>query len=147
VNLVINRTLSLSLFALAVGLTASQANAQSAKGTFNLPFQAHWGTAVLEPGEYTISLPPASSMSPIVQVSGQGKTIMVVMGMSGSTDSERSYLRIENIGQAHVVRELDYGATGRLIRFPVPKSVRNQAALERSAQDTRVVAVAQSGGN
>jgi hypothetical protein len=24
---------------------------------------------------------------------------MVVMGMSGSTDSERSYLRIENIGQ------------------------------------------------
>jgi hypothetical protein len=146
VNFVKNCAFTVSLFAIAAGLTASKANAQNAKGTFNLPFQVYWGNAVLEPGEYTISVPPASSMSPAVQVSGQGKTVMVLMGMSGRTDSERSYLTVENIGQAHVIRELDYGATGRLIRFPVPKSVRNEAAIERTAQDTRV-AVTPSGGN
>lgn len=145
-NLVKNYASSLSLFALAAGLMASQANAQNATGTFKLPFQAHWGNAVLEPGEYTISLPSESTMSPIMQVSGQGKTIMVLMAVSGRTESGRSYLRVENIGQAHVIRELDYGATGRLIRFSVPKSVRNQAGLERSAQDTRI-AVAPSSGN
>jgi hypothetical protein len=145
VNLVKNYALTVGLFALAVGLTASQANAQNTKGTFNLPFQAHWGNAVLEPGNYTILLPSESSMSPILSVSGQGKTIMLLIGMSGKTESDRSYLRVENIGQAHVVRELTYGPTGRLLRFSVPKSVRNEAALERSAQDTTVTVAASSG--
>ncbi|MGI9073624.1 MAG: hypothetical protein ACR2JB_20465 [Bryobacteraceae bacterium] len=145
-NLVKNYALNLSLFALAVGLTASQANAQSPKGTFNLPFQAYWGNAVLEPGKYTISLPTEASNSPIMYLSGQGRTIMVLLGMSGRTESDRSYLRVENIGQAHVVRELTYGPTGRLIRFLVPKSVRNQASFESSAQETRL-AVAPFGGN
>ncbi|MGI8959549.1 MAG: hypothetical protein ACR2IV_07290 [Bryobacteraceae bacterium] len=145
-NLVKNCAFNFSLFALAVGLTASQANAQNVKGTFNLPFQAHWGNAVLDPGKYTISLPSESSMSPIMSVSGQGKTIMVLIGMSGRTDSERSFLRVENIGEAHVVRELTFGATSRLIRFPVPKSVRNQVAFERSAQDA-AIPIAPTGAN
>jgi hypothetical protein len=145
VNLVKNCAFGVSLFALAAGFTATKANAQSAKGTFNLPFQAYWGNAVLEPGEYTISIPPASSMSPAIQVSGQGKTVMVLMGVSGRTDSEGSYLTVESIGQAHVIRELDYGATGRLIRFPVPKSARNEAASERTAQNTTVEVTPPSG--
>jgi hypothetical protein len=146
VKLVKNYAFSVGLFALAVGLTASQASAQNTKGTFNLPFQAHWANAVLEPGKYTISLPTAASNSPVIYLSGNGKTIMVLIGVSGRTESDRSYLRIENIGQAHVVRELTYGPTGRLIRFSVPKSVRNEATLERSAQDTTVT-VAALGGN
>jgi hypothetical protein len=138
VSFVKNYASSLGLFALAVGLTASQANAQSVRGTFNLPFQAHWGDAVLEPGKYTISLPYEGSLSPVMQVSGEGQTVMILVGMSQKTASERNYLRVENIGQAHVIRELTYGATGRLMRFSVPKSVRNQAAFERSALDTKV---------
>jgi hypothetical protein len=130
--------LRFSLFALAVGFIASQANAQSAKGTFNLPFQAYWANVVLEPGQYAISLPTRASNSPVLYLSGHGKTIMVLLGTSGTTESDRNYLRVENIGQAHVIRELTYGATGRLMRFSVPKSVRNQAAFERSALDTKV---------
>jgi hypothetical protein len=111
-----------------------------------LPFQAHWGNEVLEAGKYTISLPTYGSALPVILVSGQGKTTMVLMGTPGSTEFGRSYLRIENIGEAHVIRELDFGATGKLIRFPVAKSVRNQSALEQSAQNTRVT-IAQLGAN
>lgn len=138
--------LSVSVFALAVGLSASQANAQVLKGTFNLPFQAHWGQAVLEPGEYVVRLSAGMSMYPVFYVSGQGQTIMVTPGTYGATESERSYLRIENVGQAHVIREFRSGVAGELFTFPVPKSVKNQAALARSAPDM-TVSVASSGGN
>lgn len=136
----------LSLVALALGLTASQANAQNSKGTFNLPFQAHWANVVLEPGQYTLSLPTRASNASILYVTGQGKTIMVLLGTSGTTESERSYLRVENIGQEYVVRELAYGPTGRVITFAVPKSVRNQAASEHTAMNT-ILEVAPAGGN
>jgi hypothetical protein len=146
VNIVKNCALSFGLFALALGFTATQARAQNSKGTINLPFQAYWGNAVIAPGEYTISLPTQASNAPMLYVSGHGKTIMVLLGPSGTTDSDRSYLRVENIGQAHVIREFTYAPTGRLIRFPVPKSALNEPASEASLRDT-TVPVAASAGN
>jgi len=138
---------SVSLFALAVGTTAFQANAQGLKGTFNLPFEAHWNTAVLQPGQYTLRLSMQSTMYPVIFVSGQGKTVMVLVGTSGSTSpSDHSYLRIENVGQTHIVREFTSGVTGRRLTFIGPKSVKDQVALARNAQDT-TIPVAQSGGN
>jgi hypothetical protein len=137
---------SVTVFALAVGFSASQANAQSLKGTFNLPFEAHWGQAVLEPGEYVVRLSTGLSMYPVIYVSGQGKTIMVSPGTYGATESERSYLRVENIGQTHVIREFRSGVAGELFTFPIPKSVKNPAALARNAPDM-AVSVASSGGN
>jgi hypothetical protein len=138
--------LSVSVFALAVSLTASRANAENLRGTFNLPYQAHWGQAVLEPGEYVLRLSTQTSIMPVLYISGQGKTIMVVAGPSGATGSERSYLRIENIGAAHVIREFHSGVGGKLFTFSVPKSVKNQATVERIAQNT-MIPVAPSGGN
>ena len=137
---------SVSVFALAVGLSASQANAQRLKGTFNLPFQAHWGQAVLEPGEYVVRLSAGPSMYPVIYVSGQGQTIMVTPTTYGATESERSYLRIENVGQTHVIREFRAGVAGELFTFPIPKSVKNQAALARNAPDM-TVSVASAAGN
>ena len=146
-NFVKNYASSLGVFALAVGLTASQANAQGAKATFNLPFQAHWGDAVLDPGEYSITLPPTAAGSPILQVSGQGKTIMVVAGIfRPMAQSERSYLRLEDFGQEHVVREFRYGVAGKSFIFSVPKSSGKQIRLESSAHG-RTVAMAESTGN
>jgi hypothetical protein len=137
---------SVSAFALAVALSASQANAQGLNGTFNLPFQAHWGQAVLEPGEYVVRLSAGMSMYPVIYVSGQGQTIMVSPSTYGATASERSYLRIENVAQTHVIREFHSGVAGELFTFPIPKSVMNEAALARNAPDM-TVSVASSGGN
>jgi len=42
--------------AIAVGASVAPASAQSLKGTFTLPYEVHWGKAVLAPGPYTISI-------------------------------------------------------------------------------------------
>jgi hypothetical protein len=138
-------TLSISIFAVAAGLTASQANAQALKGKFSLPFQAHWGELVLQPGEYRISLPINPLPMSVIYLTGQGKTRMIVIGTSAAIpDAERSYLRIENVGQAHVIREFNSGGTR--LTFLVSKSVKNEVAIARNEQDT-TIPVAPTGGN
>jgi hypothetical protein len=146
-NFVKNCALSVGLFALTISLSASQANAEGLRGTFNLPFQAHWGTAVLDPGEYALRLSTGASSLPVMYVSGQGKTIMVVLAVTTPTpQSEDSYLRVEDIGQAHVIREFRAGFAGKVFTFSVPKSVKDQATVVRVAQNT-MIPVAPSGGN
>jgi hypothetical protein len=145
-NFVKNCAFSVSVFALAIGLTTSQANAQSLKGTFNLPYQAHWGNVVLEPGQYALSLSTGTLTTPVIYITGQGKTVMILAARPATAESERGYLRIENVGQTHVIREFNSGIAGRLFTFSVPKSVKNQIAVASNAPDT-TVAVASSGGN
>ncbi len=79
-NFVKNCALSVSILAVAAGLTASQANAQALKGTFNLPFEAHWGNVVLQPGEYQMSVKRELSALEVIYLTSQGKTRMVLIG-------------------------------------------------------------------
>jgi len=46
---------------LALGLSAGRASAQDVKGTFTLPFEAHWGIATLAPGTYSFTLDNAGA--------------------------------------------------------------------------------------
>jgi hypothetical protein len=146
-NFVKKCAFTVSLLALSVGLTASQSNAQSLRGTFTLPFEAYWGTALLTPGQYTLSLPTEERMYPIMSVSGRGETIRVLVGTSGEVrESQRSFIRVDTIGGTHVIREFSSGPTGKLLTFPVPKSVKKQFTLARRVQNTSI-AVASAGGN
>lgn len=146
-KIVKNCAFSVSLFALAIGLAASQANAQTLKGTFNLPFEAHWGRTVLQPGEYRVSFPEPASTLPVIYLTSQGKTVMVLIGSSRVIpESERSYLRVENVGEAHVVREFNLGVTGKQLIFPVANSVKSEESIARNEQAT-TIPVSASGGN
>ena len=40
----------------AVGLLSAVGQAQTARGTFKLPVETHWGMMVLAPGEYDFSV-------------------------------------------------------------------------------------------
>jgi hypothetical protein len=138
-NFAKNCALSVSVFALAVGLGASQANAQDVKGTFNLPFEAHWGNAVLQPGEYAIHVSTRTSVHPVMYISREGKTVMVLAGTSENTASERNYLRVDSVGRAHVIREFNAGVAGERFTFFVAKSVSKQVAFARN--DTTTIPV------
>jgi hypothetical protein len=61
-----NRISGLAALAVGVGLTATPASAQQA--TFHLPFVAHWGSTVLEPGDYKLSAPVEWSGTRMIQV-------------------------------------------------------------------------------
>lgn len=146
-NFVKHCALSVSILAVAAGLTASQANAQTLKGTFNLPFEAHWGTAVLQPGEYRMSIKRQPSTLPVIYLTGQGETRMVLIGTSRAIqESDHSYLRVEKIGQTQVIREFNSGVTGEQLIFLVPKSIKNEVAVARNEPDT-AIPVTPTGGN
>jgi hypothetical protein len=139
VNFVKKFAFGVGLLAIAGGLTASQANAENLRGSFNLPFEAHWGRVVLQPGEYRLSISTEASMFGVIYLTRDGKTVMIPVGSSRLIpESERSSLRVENIGEAHVIREFNSGVMGKQLIFLVPKSVKKQIAIARNQQDTNV---------
>ncbi len=131
-----NRVTSAAALTLALALSASHANAE--KATFTLPFEAHWGTAILPAGEYTMEAPSIGSILPVFTITGNGKTVMLPPSTTDYVNkSERNCLELVNIGGAYFVEKFDSGATGKKFDFWIPKSARHQAMA--NAQGTVAV--------
>lgn len=77
------------LFGVAAALlTAGALAASEASGTFVLPFQAHWGSAVLQPGNYKFELDRAT-IDGTVTIS-QGPKVIALVGARGFTRIDRT---------------------------------------------------------
>ncbi len=119
----LKRILSIAGLATAISLIAAPLNAQ--QGRFNLPYEVHWGNAVLSPGAYRLSGPSVTSPIGILYISGNGQTQMAVPAVTEfGKDSNHSYLKLVNVGGQYVVREFVSGATGRSYTFGIPKTLR-----------------------
>ncbi len=120
-----NRALRISLFALAIGVTAMQANAQ--QGTFDLPVSAHWGTAVLAPGKHTVRVPiPMGQTYIYLESSGGSNTqIAVPTTIERTSNENRSYLHLTKVNGQYYVDEYRLGASGSNFFFPRPKAIRD----------------------
>lgn len=128
------RLVTVSAFVAALGLGASQANAQ--KATFHLPFEAHWGRAILHPGTYTLSDPDSVSVNRIFYLRGDAGTQMAIPRVVGNevAVSDRTYLKLVNVDGTYYVREYVSAARGTALKFAIPK----ENDRELSAQ-TRVL--------
>lgn len=127
-SLRMNRAFSLALLAGALGIGASVAHAQgNYKGTFNLPVEAHWGLAVLSPGQYTVVVDPVY-MPSVIRIQGEGQTAQVLTGpvTQLSLSDERGRLKLVNINGTYVVKQFDAGLVGKSFAFATPKAVRNR---------------------
>src|SRR5208282_5625289 len=102
-RMVMNTNKSLRLVKLAVlalvtaCFGASLANAQEVQGKFNLPFETHWGNAVLSPGDYSFRL-NFSGDSPdytvLTREQDQKETI-IMTSTRGHSSSGKSALIVE----------------------------------------------------
>jgi hypothetical protein len=112
-----------ALVALALSLSFGQAKAQSAyEGKFTLPFEAHWGIAVLPAGDYTISMQSANEPY-LLYIRGEGKTaIIMANGANTKAVSDDSHLTVVNTGGNQAVTELAAGQLGLILDYPVHKS-------------------------
>lgn len=134
------RGMRIALLSLVGGIFAVSANAQ--KATFTLPFETHWNNAVLPAGDYTLSSVSTISWPKVLTVSGQGKTVYILASVEElAPESERSYLRIENNGDTHVVREYNSGIAAKSFLFEAPKSLRTELAARGHSQEITKVAV------
>jgi len=57
----------------ALSTSAVYAQAHGVMGTFTLPFQAKRGTALLQPGDYTLNAPQPINGVQLIEISREGR--------------------------------------------------------------------------
>ena len=142
-------TISFALAALALGITTSQASAQSVlEGSFDLPGAVYFGDTLLQPGHYSISMSTDVrdlAYTQTIRVSGEGvaKTFLAIS--KPTPESGRNCLKITGMQGAYVVSSFDAGTLGRSYAFGMTKSVRNKL-LRASAGPSIAVPVSTAAG-
>jgi hypothetical protein len=142
------KLMKVGFMALAFCLAASQGKAQGTyKGTFTLPFEARWGTAILQPGDYTISMELESARTfNYLVVRGEGKSAFILANVTDHTEfSKHSQLTLVQTGSGYVVQTLDAGELGLTLSYAVPKDKRQPAALEAELHSQLKLAVSLAG--
>ena len=112
----------IALVAIALCVSAGAGKAQDDyRGTFTLPFEAHWGAAVLPAGDYEIKMPSASGPY-LLFVRGEGRTAMIMAaGVNTQEASDDSQLTIINNGKDRAIDTLRAGQLGLILHYAVPK--------------------------
>jgi hypothetical protein len=115
---------------LAVCLSAARAGAQDVKGTFTLPFQAHWGMATLPAGHYSFALDSTGEDGILTLFRGTNAVAMVESVGHDDENSGRCELVVVRNGEDRSIRELRLPEMGVVLRYAPYKSRRNRAAEE-----------------
>jgi hypothetical protein len=113
-----------ALVALALCFAAGLGKAQDVyRGTFTLPFEAHWEGAVLPAGDYMISMPaPSARGAYLLYVRGEGKTAIILAGApNNGSVSDHSQLTIVNTGGNQAITTLEAGQLGWTFDYGVFK--------------------------
>jgi hypothetical protein len=112
--------LVLSVTALSVGTTS----AQDFGGKFTLPVETQWGSVVLQPGDYTMSLTRFQGGQRVVTIrpdasSGSAAMILVRSKNLSPSLTDTDLVCVQE-GGALVVRSLEVGPLGETLYFPMP---------------------------
>jgi hypothetical protein len=97
-------------------------------GTFTLPYEVHWGQAVLPAGEYFIRMDSAAAAAKVTSADGS-KTVYTQFPMFADSEKGGTHLTITKMGNERSVRSLNAPELGKLIIFaPLSKSEREELA-------------------
>ena len=117
---------------LALGLTlvpgraAAQENSTIAEGKFTLSSEVRWETAVISPGDYSLSVESLNTNTPfsIISISDGKRTIasFISLGHPRESVSGSGALNLDVSGGMPMVRSLDLPEVGMVFNFPVLKS-------------------------
>ena len=140
--------LTVALGAMALGVTASRAAAAEVyKGSFTLPVDAYWGSTLLHPGDYSISMDWDYTRTSLVYLRGEDVHAVILTGaINTENPSGHSHLTLEDVNGTYVVRELKAGALGKDFKFGVSKVVRRQTEHASTGAPVNIP-VAAGGGN
>jgi hypothetical protein len=118
-----NWTLSAILAAGSYVMTAPRAQAQQPyHATFTLPVAAHFGGAILEPGEYTVAALEGTSA---IRITGSSGTVTILASsIDNEAGSDRGKITLKSVNGAFALTRLDAGTAGRRFDFVLPKNLR-----------------------
>ena len=107
--------------------------------TFHLPVEVHWGHAVLEPGDYKISMPEPANGQVHFRIEGANSTIYELpLVTNQESNSDASYLQLSEVDGAYYISAFSSGTQGKSFVFSVPKASRTP---EERGSTVSVVAV------
>ncbi len=134
----LNRVARITAFALGIGLTSMQLSAE--QGRFNLPVQAHWGKAILQPGEHTVQIPLPLGQTIVYLGGGGGAAQMAIPLTTGNTaGADRgSFLHLSKVNGEYYVDEYQSGVSGKNFIFSKPKAVRSAGSGAEDSEATLV---------
>jgi hypothetical protein len=120
------KSIGKSIFGIAavaatLGLAVPSANAQEAK--FTLPMEAHWGKAVLEPGDYRVKFPNAVDPTPVLRLTGNGQTVNILLQSrsAGRDASGTGKLSLVDLNGSYVVESISNPFDQQTFLFPMRK--------------------------
>ncbi len=135
----LQKKLSFGLLALAVALvvSAAPANAQQIyKATFTLPFEAQWGTVVVEPGEYSLTVEQVFAQK-LIRLHGPGEVAVLIGPSTPEPIGENGRLTFVNHNGVLTLKKLDAAAIGQSFNFPLYKA-KGERATRTDAEVTTV---------
>ena len=128
------RITSLTMAALLVS-TGLMEGAEQAK--FHLPVTAHWGQAVLLPGDYRILLPePSLGQMNFRLVSASETLFELPLVTNEGSNPNASYLKLTAVDGTYFIREFSSAPSGKAFLFSVPKEKHSRELAK--AEDTRI---------
>jgi hypothetical protein len=128
-NWSITRLIAVSAVAAALGLGASQANAQRTR--FRLPVEAHWGSTVLRPGSYILSAPFSLSGLRIFYLQGDaGSKIVVPTIVNNGPATGHSHLKLVKLDGTYYIQEFVSAASHTALEFHIPHANRRELRAE-----------------
>ncbi len=114
---------------LAACALAGAANAQPTfSGRFTLPYEVHWGHAVLPPGDYSITMDRFDSAAIVRSASGKAHFIT---GLPSTGDSLKggAFLYVTSNGGQRRVRYMNAPMLGKVLIYePISKTEREEIA-------------------
>lgn len=119
------------LFGVLIGtcVFAMAANAQPTfAGKFTLPYEVHWGQAVLAAGQYSIRMNSVAGPAMVTSADGS-RTVYTQFPTIADSDKGGTCLTITNLGNERKVRSLNLPELGKLVIFaPLTRSEREEIA-------------------
>ena len=117
---------ALAAAALSVGSASAQVNTPEVRGTFTLPFEAHWGKATLPAGKYTFEEVDTNGHQRMVEVRSEAKgtplAFAIVSVREPSLSANRSELVCIRQGKIGIVRSLVMANLGEILYFTLRKT-------------------------
>ena len=129
----------LGVAALALGALATSGNAQNVyKGKFTLPFETHWGSTTLPPGDYTFVMSSAISDYRLYIRGAQVNAIIEATSTDDRGVSAHAQLNLVNIADVQTVQTFDAPELGRTFIYftPAQKHVGHKEAHQKTASQT-----------
>jgi hypothetical protein len=124
--------LVLTRFGMAVAIcaAASAASAQSlVKGSFTLPYEVHWGKAILAPGHYSIAIERADRPAAVSTPTGKVVAYVMARSFDDARKDQATALVITKVESQRVVRAFNWReGNRRFIYRPFTQAERPEGA-------------------